>query len=202
VFYLLSRRTGCALWIALALAGCTSLESRRDGKAPVVTPGEAVDIKALKLSGRLAIKQGNEGNSGSLRWLHASPDHEITVYSPIGTTVAKIVQNGQGAKLTTGDDQTYQAADADKLMEQVMGWSFPLNGMQYWVLGRVAPEGQAEEERGPNNRLMHLKQQDWDIQYADYRPLANIELPYRIVMKRADFTIRFVMDSIVPILAK
>lgn len=196
------RRIGCALLVALAVAGCASLESRRDSKAPVVALGEAIDIKVLKLSGRLAIKQGNEGNSGSLRWLHASPDHEITVYSPIGTTVAKIVQNQQGAKLTTSDDKTYQAIDADKLMEQVMGWSFPLNGMQYWVLGRVSPDGQAEEERGPNNRLMHLKQQDWDIQYADYRPLANIELPYRIVMKRADFTIRLVVDSIVPIVTK
>ena len=182
------------------MVGCASLESRRAGKAPVMTPGEAVEIKALKLSGRLGIKNGKEGHSGSLRWLHASPDHEITVYSPIGTTVAKIVQNGEGAKLTTSDNETYQATDADKLMERVMGWSFPLNCMQYWVLGRISPEGQAEEERGPNNRLMHLKQQDWDIQYADYRPLANIELPYRIVMKRADFTIRFVVDSIVPIL--
>lgn len=196
------KRIGGVLLVALAVAGCAGIESRRAGKAPEAAPGEAVDIKALKLSGRLAIKQGNEGNSGSLRWLHASPDHEITVYSPIGTTIAKIVQNERGAKLTTSDDETYQAADADKLMQQVMGWSFPLNGLQYWVLGRVSPDGQAEEERGPNNRLMHLKQQDWDIQYADYRPLANIELPYRIVMKRADFTIRFVVDSIVPVLAK
>jgi outer membrane lipoprotein LolB len=189
-----------AILLALVVTGCVSLESRHDGKAPVMVPGEAIDIKALKLSGRLGIKQGNEGHTGSLRWLHASPDHEITVYSPIGTTVAKIVQNGDGAKLTTSDDKTYQAADADKLMEQVMGWSFPLNGMQYWVLGRVSPEGTAEEERGPNNRLMHLKQQEWDIQYADYRPLANVEFPYRIVMKHADFTIRFVVDSIIPIL--
>lgn len=198
-FSLLVRFAG-AILIALTVSGCVSLESRHDGKAPIVVPGDAIDIKALKLSGRLGIKQGNEGHSGSLRWLHAPPDHEITVYSPIGTTVAKIVQNGDGAKLTTSDDKTYQATDADKLMEQVMGWSFPLNGMQYWVLGRVSPDGVAEEERGPNNRLMHLKQQEWDIQYADYRPLANIELPYRIVMKRADFTIRFVVDSIVPIL--
>ncbi len=187
------------LLAALVLSGCAGLRSRDDGSAPVVEPGAAVDIKALKLSGRLGIKQGNEGHSGSLRWLHASPKHEITVYSPIGTTVAKIEQNADGAKLTTSDKEVYQADDADQLMEQVMGWHFPLNGMQYWVLGRVAPEGQAEEERGTNNRLMHLKQQEWDIQYSDYRPLANIELPYRIIMKRADVTIRLVVDTIIPI---
>lgn len=184
---------------ATLLGGCASLRSRDDGNAPVVEPGNAADIKALKLSGRLGIKQGKEGHSGSLRWLHAPPKHQITVYSPIGTTVAKIEQDVSGAKLTTSDKEVYQADDADQLMEQVMGWHFPLNGMQYWVLGRAAPEGSAEEERGINNRLMHLKQQDWDIQYADYRPLANIELPYRIIMKRADVVIRFVVDTIVPI---
>ena len=184
---------------AVLLSGCASLRSRDDGNAPVVEPGAVAEIKALKLSGRLGIKQGNEGQSGSLRWLHAPPKHEITVYSPIGTTVAKIEQNENGAQLTTSDKEVYKADDPDQLMEQVMGWHFPLNGMQYWVLGRVAPEGPAEEERGANNRLMRLKQQDWDIQYADYRPLANIELPYRIIMKRADLVIRFVVDTIVPI---
>jgi outer membrane lipoprotein LolB len=195
-----ARFSGVGLLLAaLILSGCAGLRSRDDGNAPVIEPGAEVEIKALKLSGRLGIKQGNEGHSGSLRWLHAAPKHEITVYSPIGTTVAKIEQNESGAKLTTSDKEIYQAPDADQLMVQVMGWSFPLNGMQYWVLGRVAPDGQAEEERGTNNRLMHLKQQEWDIQYADYRPLANIELPYRIIMKRADIVIRFVVDSIVPI---
>ncbi len=187
------------LLAAVLLSGCAGLRSREDGNAPVVEPGAVAEIKALKLSGRLGIKQGKEGHSGSLRWVHASPKHEITLYSPIGTTVAKIEQNENGAKLTTSDKEVYQADDADKLMEQVMGWHFPLNGMQYWVLGRPSPDGLAEEERGPNNRLMHLRQQDWDIEYADYRPLANIELPYRIVMKRADFVIRLVVDKIVPI---
>jgi outer membrane lipoprotein LolB len=195
-----TRHLGVGLLLAVVLlSGCAGLRSREDGNAPVVEPGAVAEIKALKLSGRLGIKQGKEGHSGSLRWLHASPKHEITVYSPIGTTVAKIEQDASGAKLTTSDKEVYQADDADKLMEQVMGWHFPLNGMQYWVLGRPSPDGLAEEERGPNNRLMHLRQQDWDIEYADYRPLANIELPYRIVMKRADFVIRLVVDKIVPI---
>lgn len=195
-----TRNVGVGLLLAAVfLSGCAGLRSRSDGNAPVIEPGAVAEIKALKLSGRLGIKQGKEGHSGSLRWLHAIPNHEITVYSPIGTTVAKIEQNENGATLTTSDKEVYKADDADKLMEQVMGWHFPLNGMQYWVLGRAAPDGQAEEERGTNNRLMHLRQQDWDIEYADYRPLANIELPYRIIMKRADFVLRFVVDTIVPI---
>ena len=197
---MIARNCGVGLLLAaLVLTGCAGLRSRNDGNAPVVEPGAANDIRALKFSGRLGIRQGKEGHSGSVRWLHASPKHEITVYSPIGTTVAKIEQDENGAKLTTSDKETYNAADADQLMQQVMGWHFPLNGMQYWVLGRASPDGQAEEERGANNRLMHLRQQEWDIQYADYRPLANIELPYRIIMKRADVVIRFVVDAIVPI---
>ena len=189
------------LTLTLLLAGCAGLESRRDGRAPVGGPGEAVEIKALKLTGRLAVKQGKEGHSGGLQWLHASPNHEITVYTPIGTTVAKIEQNAQGAKLTTSDKEVYQAKDADQLMEQVMGWRLPLNGLQYWVLGRPVPNSQAEEERGENNRLVHLKQLNWDIQYSDFHALANMELPHRIVMKRDDVIIRFFVDKIVPLLS-
>ena len=186
--------------LALSLAGCAGLESRRDGRAPIGVPGEAVDIKALKLIGRLAVKQGKEGHSGGLQWLHSPPNHVITVYTPIGTTVAKIEQNADGAKLTTSDKEVYQAKDADQLMERVMGWRLPLNGLQYWVLGRPVPDSQADEERGENNRLVHLKQQNWDIQYSDFHALANTELPHRIIMKQDDVVIRFFVDKIVPIL--
>ena len=197
----MTRTYFAVIFLALSLAGCAGLESRRDGRAPIGGPGEAIEIKALKLTGRLAVKQGKEGQSGGMQWVHSPPNHEITVYTPIGTTVAKIEQNAQGAKLTTSNKEVYEAKDADQLMEQVMGWRLPLNGLQYWVLGRPVPDSLAEEERGENNRLVHLKQQNWDIQYSDFHALANVEMPYRIVMKRDDVTIRFFIDKIVPLLS-
>jgi outer membrane lipoprotein LolB len=191
-------RTFAAAWLTLTilLAGCAAAPKR---ELPPVVPGAGADIKKLRLSGRLAIRQGKEGQSGLVRWLHWSPRHEITVLSPIGTTVAKITQDEDGVTLTTSTKEKYHAADADQLMQQVLGWHLPLNGMQYWVLGRAAPTSEAQRELGPDHRLIHMRQENWDIDYSDYKPVADTAFPGKIVLRRDDVQIRFVVDTIVPL---
>jgi outer membrane lipoprotein LolB len=184
-------------WLVLLilLSGCAVTPRREAAPFP---PG--AEIKKLELSGRLAYKQGKEGHSGvGVRWLHWTPRHEITVLTPLGTTVAKITQDADGVTLVTSDKEQYHAANADQLMEQVLGWRLPLNGMQYWVLGRAAPDSEAQRVLGPDQRLAHLRQQDWDIDYSDYRLVAATEFPGKIIMRRDDVQIRFVVDSIVPL---
>lgn len=184
-------------WLALLIlfAGC-AVAPRRD--IPPFPPG--AEVKNLELSGRLAYKQGKDGQSGvGIRWLHSAPHHEITVLTPIGTTVAKITQDAHGVTLVTSDKEKYHATNADQLMEQVLGWRLPLNGMQYWVLGRPAPDSAAQRFLGPDRRLAQLRQEDWDIEYSDYRRVAATDFPRKITMRRDDIQIRFVVDSIVPL---
>jgi outer membrane lipoprotein LolB len=188
-----------ALIFALLATACTSVPERKP--APIGEIGKPTQaLKALQLNGRLSIKQGGDAQVGNLRWFHDAPHHEIAVLSPIGSTVANIVQDGDKVSLTMSDKKKYEAADADQLMENVLGWRLPLNGMQYWVLGRAAPPvGNARTELGPDNRVAKLTQQNWRIEYANYRPVGDTELPGRIVMRRDDIEIRFVVDSAVPV---
>ncbi len=185
--------------VLLSVAGCASV-SQRDA-APTTEIGQPTQAwKAVRLTGRLSIKQGKEAQFGNVRWLHDSPHHEIDVISPLGATVANIVQDPQRVTLVTSDRQKYEALDADRLMESVLGWSLPLNGMQYWVLGKPAPpEQEAQAELGPDNRLARLNQQQWQIEYSNYRPVGNMQYPGKIVMRRDDVEIRFVVDAIVPV---
>jgi len=192
------RSVGLLLFAAL-LSGCGSVAHRKAAQTSEIgTPLEP--IKALRLSGRLSIKQGKEAQFGNLRWLHDAPHHEIALLSPLGSTVANIVQDFGKVTLTTSKRETYQAADADRLMQSVLGWHLPLNGMQYWVLGKPAPpEQDALTEVGPDQRLARLTQQNWRIEYSNYVPVGNAAFPGKIVMRRDDIEIRFVVDSIVPV---
>jgi outer membrane lipoprotein LolB len=180
------------------LAGCSVPKREAAPTSEIGAPPQ--EVKALRLSGRIALRQGKEAHNGNVRWLHDAPHHEIAVLTPLGTTVATIVQDVGKVKLTTSDKETYEAVDAEGLMENVLGWRLPLNGMQYWVLGRAAPpEADAQREVGADNRLARLTQQDWRIEYSNYRPVGNTEFPSRITMRRDDIEIKLVVDSFVAV---
>ena len=182
---------GRACLVALAVLFISSCATR----AALVSSGDLKEVRAFDISGKISVKQGKSANFAGLRWHHAIPDHDITIISPLGQTVARVVQNVDGVTLNTSDKAQYHASDADSLMQQVLGWSLPLTGMQYWVLGRVAPGDPAEVVNSDDRRITRIKQDDWQIDYANYRSVGNGELPGRIVMQHGDVQIRVVIDS-------
>jgi outer membrane lipoprotein LolB len=180
-----------ACLVALAVLFIGSCATR----PPLLSPGAPGELRALDISGKISVKQGKSANFAGVRWHHAIPNHDITILSPLGQTVARVVQNGDGVTLSTADKAQYHASDADSLMQQVLGWSLPLTGMQYWVLGRAAPGDPAEVVNSNDQRVTRINQDDWQIDYANYRPVGNGELPGRIVMQHGDVQIRVVIDS-------
>jgi outer membrane lipoprotein LolB len=177
---------------ATLLAGCSTL---RGVEREDVAPAEPSEPTVFNLSGRISFKQGKEAVFGGLRWHHANPEHQITLFSPVGTTIASLVGDTDGYTLTTSDQREFRSTDPDSLVLQVLGWRIPVNGMQHWVLGRAVPERPASFMRDQNQHLSHLEQDDWNIDYSDYRRFASVYLPGRIVMKRGDIEIRLFVDT-------
>ena len=185
------------LWLALlagvsALPGCSMVEPRPE--MPPIRVDNAAP-KVFNLSGRISFKQGKEGGSGSLRWTHAAPEHRITLLTPIGTTVANLVADANGVTLITSDQREFHSTDGDRLVSDVLGWSIPVNGMQYWVLARPVPDRPAEIERDAVQHVSHLVQDSWEIDYSNYRTVSWLDLPGRIVMRRGDIEVRLVIDN-------
>lgn len=150
--------------------------------------------QAFQLNGRIGVRYGEEGFSGNLRWQHGAGDDEILLLSPLGQTVARIERNVAGVVLDVPENH-YVAQDAAELTERVLGWRLPLDGMQYWVTGHAAPDGAASATRDEAMNLVRLSQQEWEIEYRDYRSEGRFVLPSRIVMRNGTLEIRLVVDE-------
>lgn len=175
--------------------------------APV--PGSA-DARAASflLTGRAAVKGGKESFSGGVQWRHDDGGDEILLLSPLGQALAQIQLNPDGASLTTSEHQSYYAADVESLTEQVLGWHLPLMGLQYWVQGANSPISGAEMDLDGNRRVVAIRQDGWNINYADYFPAsetyaaqalsqtqAETVRPRLLLLKRGDLQIKIVIDS-------
>jgi outer membrane lipoprotein LolB len=168
---------------------------------PVAGSADARSANFL-LTGRAAVKGGKESFSGGVQWRHAERDDEILLLSPLGQTLAQIELNSAGASLTTSEHQSYYAADVESLTEQVLGWHLPLMGLQYWVQGMNSPSTAAEMDLNGDGRVVAIRQDGWNIDYATYFPASAVQVaqihtarPRLLLLKRGDLQIKLVIDT-------
>jgi outer membrane lipoprotein LolB len=174
---------------ALLLGGCATPTPR----LPATPPSQAAP-EAFLINGRIGVRHDGEGFSSNLSWRHHANEDEIQLRSPLGQTVAHIQRKAGSVTLDTPEGH-YTAQSPEELTEHVLGWSLPLNGMQHWVLGRPAPDGASENELDDAMRITRLRQQEWNIEYRDYRMEGNYVLPSRIVMRNGSLELKLIVDS-------
>ncbi|MDO9190175.1 MAG: lipoprotein insertase outer membrane protein LolB [Sulfurimicrobium sp.] len=178
-----------ALLGLLLLGGCATQPPRLPAMADIQNfPA------TFLLNGRIGVQHDGQGFSGNLSWRHNGGEDEIQLRSPLGQTVARIQRNAKSVTLDTPEGH-YTAQSPAELTEQVLGWRLPLEGMQHWVLGRPTPDGAVEIERDDSLRVTRLRQQEWSIEYRDYRMEGNFVLPSRIVMRNDTLEIKLVVDN-------
>ncbi|MDA8095710.1 MAG: lipoprotein insertase outer membrane protein LolB [Betaproteobacteria bacterium] len=162
------------------LGGCVGTPAPRPlaGHPPAALEG----VKRFELTARIGVRYDGQGFFGGLRWHHGPNDDGLLLLSPLGQGVARIRRDGAGASLTTASQQVFHAADAGSLMEAVLGWRLPLDGLPYWALGEAAPGTSANAQYGDDGRLKTLTQNGWRITYGAFEPVGALSLPESMVL--------------------
>ncbi|MHB1291786.1 MAG: lipoprotein insertase outer membrane protein LolB [Sulfuricella sp.] len=186
-----------ALCFSLLLWGCAELPVPPPELESAVRPQAGSGADGLfRLAGRIGVSHNGGSFSGSLRWSHAAGEDEIFILSPLGQGVARIVSNAAGASLETAEGRSYHAADVESLTEEALGWRLPARGLQYWVMGRPAPDGVAESELDDNKQLRTLRQDGWRVDYQAYRLVQGAWLPGKMEMALDErLRLRLVIDD-------
>jgi outer membrane lipoprotein LolB len=177
-------RLGLTVCAAL-LAACAT--------PPLQSTGETAP--AFELAGRIAVRYQGRAFSSALRWKHDASD-EIWLTAPLGQTIAYLLADAGGATLTAADQKQYRARSIESLTRSALGWSFPVAGLRYWVLGEPAPGMRLTAvERDDTGRVARFSQDDWQVtlHYA-----ASGNTPSRLDITGSEAEIRFVIDSFTP----
>ncbi|HEX5538900.1 MAG TPA: lipoprotein insertase outer membrane protein LolB, partial [Methylophilaceae bacterium] len=135
------------------------------------------------------------GFSGSMQWQHALAGDQIQLFSPLGGQVAQISTTANGVELITSDGKSYQAADAETLTQQTLGWSLPMRGLADWVVGRPASGAVKDASWDTMGRLTTLQQDGWDIEYADYINIDGHQLPTRISLRSPQLNLKLIVEN-------
>lgn len=178
---------GCVL--LLSLAGCASLPPVP--VLPVATTAPAI----FNLNGRIAVRFRDQSSSGAVRWQHSLATDAIALLSPLGQTVTEINRNANGVTLIDSAHKTHQAANAEVLTEDLLGWRLPLSGLSYWVTGQAQPGTPFELVRDTEQRPTQLLQNGWQIDYTGWQDVAGQSLPRKLNLQREGLQIKLVVDE-------
>jgi outer membrane lipoprotein LolB len=168
------------LLAAMVLLGaCAQLET----KAP--------DDVRFDLTGRLAVRYGDETFSGNLAWRHAGSSDEMLITNALGAGVARLVRDAHGVVLTTAEPKEYRGPEPEALTQEVLGFRLPVTGLGDWVRGRPSGAYPAQSGKGDDGRLLWLEQAGWRIEYLEYRE----GLPYRMRLSYPGIDLRLAISQ-------
>ena len=183
--------------VVAVIAGCALLAACAGLPAPDTQPVAPPAGENFELTGRLSVKYEDKGFSGALRWKHEGSRDDLALASPLGQTLAQVVSDADGARLTTSENKLYRAASVERLAREALGWELPLAGLRYWVLGKTIPGVAVNSpERDSHNRLTGFVQDAWQVRVTDYLPVERGSSPARMQMGYGSVEIRLVIDDI------
>lgn len=189
------------LWLLLALVwlgGCAIITVPEPAPPGVKNPdawrAHRAAIQGLQqwsLQGRAASGQVL-GWTGNISWRQRGKTFHVRVSGPLG--MGGFRADGTLARVTvrTGE-QTFKTTRPGALVEEILGWRFPLTGLRYWVLGLPEPGVPALLSVNSRGLLITLQQSGWELGYAEYTKVAGYRLPSRIVLHNSENTISVVI---------
>ena len=170
-------RTLLALLASLWLSACSTL-----------TPKIPSQFDHWQVRGKLSVINATDSNSGYLTWQQQQDNYDIYIAGPFGAGGSRLTGNKhQASLLLAGWKQAQQSRTPERLMQDYLGWSFPLQDIRYWVKGQSAPGSQAQAQYNEQGQLTALNQHGWEIKFSRYQQYQGQWLPSLIKMTGHDY---------------
>lgn len=188
-----------------ALAACGALAGCATPSAPLSTVAVAPYQAAIELNGRLSVNYSKDGKretlSGKFNWLQTANRTDVSLATPLGSTIATITVAPGYASLTEAGKAPRVAEDIDSLSARTLGWTLPVSGLRDWLQGHATAADGSRYTASPAHSSVTTRD-GWRLEYVSWQDeAAAAPKPRRIDLARAamgdleDMQIRIVIDA-------
>jgi len=179
--------------LSLFLSSCVTKPPGMEGLNNWQQQQQIHAINNWSVKGRIGVKTLDNGFTSNLYWQHQPDKQTFKIYGSLGQTYAELQQNLNTTKLMLSDDKTYESTDADTLIREVLGYSLPIEQLQYWILGLPYPDGENDLTFDELGFLKSIHFQQWQISYKKYQQFdafGDLYLPSKITITDQQVTLR------------
>lgn len=190
LFFLISTLMGCA-----SITQKTNVPSTNNvtiDKTQLSTSLDTWDLSAL-----IAIRNmnANHAETVNLNWQQNKQVYTMALFGPLGANAVKISGSPGHVLLEKGNGEKYTATSPEAMLAQQTGWRLPVSSLYYWIRGLPVPNIPSQKSMDDKNHIALLLQQGWRIQYLNYTPVRQIDLPTKLFLNNAELNIKIIISQ-------
>ncbi len=153
------------------------------------------EIDEFDFTGRIAVKAGDEGFNGKLRWQQQAGAFRANLSGPLGVGTVRIEGDGSTVEITDKDGVTTVLDDIERDLRDRYGWTIPVESLRFWALGVPDPRAPAQTDFDATGALVLLVQRGWTVSVDQYRPAAGGQpMPRRLTAANHETRVTLVID--------
>lgn len=182
----------------LLLAGCSGLSQKPETEAPTHSWDQLhqalLNPDSWQLRGKIGIRTTGENQSANLYWQQQAQHYQIELTGPLGQGGARIKGNGAGITINIAGEEPLWAASPELLMEQTLGWQFPVRQLLFWVRGIPAPEHPFKLSLN-QQKAEQIIQNNWEINYLRFSHQQGYALPEKLTISQNDLRLTIIVKE-------
>lgn len=185
-----------AILHAVVIGGCAVQRGAELPELPDWEARRAVlgGLETWEFQGRIAVRAGDEGFNGNLRWWQNGDLFLATVSGPFGAGAVRIEGDERLVRITDPDGEVSEMEDAERELQRRYGWTMPVASLRYWTLGIPDPDHPFHYEFDEHGQLRLLEQRDWVVTIDEYRDGGGQPMPRRLSASNPESRVRLVID--------
>jgi len=155
-----------------------------------------LDLQNWSIEGRAGFRFKNQAWHASMHWEQQSSNFKLALYDLFGRKIAEVFGDPHQAILRTKEGEEYSAPDSQVLLRKYLGFSFPVHGMRYWLMGISNPDSKVSKLSFNKSGLPDTLVQDgWKISYMSYDVYQRIKLPNRIQFNKENLELKIAVKN-------
>jgi outer membrane lipoprotein LolB len=184
------------LALTLLLAGCASLQydPERAAASWSVRQAQLQQLNRFSVQARASASGALSGKL-NLIWQQRPQDFSMRLSGPFGVGGMSLAGNEQRVEVRSRDEN-FVTDDPEAALYQRLGWSLPIAGLRYWILGLPSPASEAQQiQLDASGRVIGMTQDRWTLEYEEYQRVDSLDLPRRLSLSSADLQVRIAIDT-------
>jgi len=164
----------------------------------LLDPSKNIPITQLQhwqLKARMAIRTPEDSVTASLNWQKDDNLFDFHISGAFGATYAHLVQEKNKASLKIPDRELLTHLNAETLLQNTLGWDFPIDALSYWVKGLPSNKPNEEVHRNSLGQIEQIQLGQWHIGFSSYQNFQGYQLPKKIRAVHPQMTIKLVAKN-------
>jgi len=153
---------------------------------------------------KVGVVTPDESQQANMVWVYDNNANTVRLFGPLGVGAIKIEFDEHGVVLSDRKGELHRGDSAQYLLESIVGWSIPVDALQYWLFSLPLPnlEQAYRYQVDDAQNVVKLQQLGWTIEYEDYKtyfndgwPLARKVIATKQVAPEQTVTVKLITKS-------